>query len=196
MASAMSVSGPSAMIVTSPGNSRALRTMKSAGGFRRGWSFGAPSFGGGTTVGFVVVEPDGRLVQPRAGKHLRAVRLFPEQAFRAGVHERKHRAGQHGHVGAAGDFQQPQRVGNAFVAPHVAADHRDAQQVHGWVLQEQGDRLQVGGRRAARVLVDDDLAPGRPRLEKRAGQPERQESGEQPRDGFSRKRDGNELSCP
>ena len=48
----------------------------------------------------------------------------------AGAHQWERRAAHHGNIRAAHDLEQAKRVRHFFVAPLVAADHRDAQHLN------------------------------------------------------------------
>ena len=70
----------------------------------------------------------------------------------------KHRAPRHGNVGVAGELQHAQGVQGFFVAPCVAGDHGDAQNLHIGRLQQRQHGHLVRAAGAGAVLIDEHQA--------------------------------------
>ncbi|MCW0450629.1 hypothetical protein NB706_003463 [Xanthomonas sacchari] len=99
----------------------------------------------------VVLDP---LPGPGALPQQLAVQRFPAFGGHLAVEQREHRAGQHRHFATPGDLEQAPGMRQRFVAPDVAADHRDAQHLHLGRLQQQ--QLRRG--EAVDVVFEDDPA--------------------------------------
>src|ERR1700722_14785073 len=87
-----------------------------------------------------------------------AVEALPALDQLHAIDQRIDGAGNDGNVGSADQLEHSQRVRHLFVAPHIAADHRDAEDFNFGRLQEDEDRLLVGSGGAARVLINDHFA--------------------------------------
>jgi len=88
------------------------------------------------------------------------IEFFPPDDFFFGIDEREDSAGVDLDVGMPGKFEHAERVGDFFVAPLIAGDDGDAENVDVGRLQEQKHRLLVGGGGATSILIEDDLAAG------------------------------------
>ncbi len=87
-----------------------------------------------------------------------AVERFPLGDVLLGTDERKDGAGNDRDIRAADDFHQAKGVLNFFVAPGVAGEHGDAEDIGFWRIYERENRLQIGAAGASGVLIDDDFA--------------------------------------
>src|SRR5215469_6809846 len=94
---------------------------------------------------------------PRALVSDFAIALFPRGDELRGVFEREDGAGDDGNVSASDDFEHAESVGDVLVAPAVAGDDGDAEDLRLRGLDEREDGLQVGGGGAEGVFVDDDF---------------------------------------
>ena len=85
----------------------------------------------------------------------------------------KHRAQGHRHVGGADQFEHAQRVLRLVVAPGVAGDHGDAENLHVRGLQQHHHGHLIRAARSRTILIDEHQAFGRQGRRAGRGSPDR-----------------------
>src|ERR1700758_1175370 len=117
--------------------------------FRRGLNFGHKR----NDVGFVPPA-----VVPCARIRNLAVTCLPQLRLVAPANQREDGARDDRDVGASYDLEQTKRVRYFLVAPLIAADDRDSEDLNVRRLNEQRYCLKIASARTGTVLVDDDPA--------------------------------------
>ena len=107
-------------------------------------------------AGAVHFAPGGKI--PRALIDQLAVNRLPLLHVLFAVNQRKFRAGNHRDIAAADDLHQAQRVLDFLIAPGVAGEHGDAEDVGVRGIDQGEDRLHVRAAGTGGVLVNDYFA--------------------------------------
>jgi hypothetical protein len=79
--------------------------------------------------------------------------------FIASPEEWKGRSTEDRDFGASHDLEQTQRVGDFLIAPLIAADDGDSEEVDLRGLEQHQQRLHVAAAGAGTILIENDFAP-------------------------------------
>src|SRR5581483_11106046 len=86
--------------------------------------------------------------------------LLPQLSFVAAADQRKSSTGNDGNIGAPENLEEAECMGDLFIAPLIAADHRRPTNFDLGRLNHHQQGLHVAAAGGGKVFIDDDLAAG------------------------------------